>query len=82
MGNENTPVNGYALYPNPATESIVYQGPTGAVIMITDPAGRTVKSLVATPGSVIPVGDLSPGLWYFRIIAPSGEYKTFKITIL
>lgn len=79
MGSEELPdKTGARLYPNPVGELLQadlhdYEGP--GVLEIYDITGKLqMKELVSGSGNVIPVGNLQPGIYFYRLSGKTGKF--------
>lgn len=67
----------FSAYPNPATTELTVELPGAALIELTDPAGRMVKTLgTRSERTSIPLGDLPVGIYMLRVTNTEGQSFT------
>lgn len=75
LSNEVNVLEGIQVYPNPAADVVNVSAPVGSVITLSNLAGATVKSVIATSDSTsISVSGLASGLYVARV---TSEGKSF-----
>ena len=69
------PGNEIAIYPNPAGEVLWIKNLTGySKLEIYSVSGKRFKSFDADRGSRINISELHPGIYFLKILLPSGEF--------
>ncbi len=67
--------NEIAIYPNPAAEELWIKNLTGySKLEIYSVSGKRFKSFDADRGSRINISELHPGIYFLKILLPSGEF--------
>jgi len=73
----------FSYYPNPAKEEITIEA-YGCEIQVEflelyDPQGRMITGITPRKDNKVLLGDLSPGVYFIKILLTNGETKTIKI---
>jgi len=82
-GKTENPLEDISLFPNPAKDYLRITGEFstgGVVVAIFNSEGKEIKSIRLTVDRVIPVNDLAPGVYLYKI-SNSTNTKTGKLVI-
>ncbi len=59
--------NGFSLFPNPATSSVVYESDQGGQLTLLNASGEIVKRMKMTAHQEVDISDLPKGVYLFKV---------------
>ncbi len=73
----------FSYYPNPAKEEIIIEA-YGCEVQVQfmelyDPWGRMITRITPRKDNKVTLGDISPGVYFIKILLTNSETKTIKI---